>query len=139
MLNDCTTCTVNGFNPSLTTGTLAVCSEVKGLIDLPRTNGVTATPFPPGHIQTYDIDSQGLASLVETKQYLPIGGCDPSSIATLVPKDPHANIRTLLKKAVQKRLYADRRIGCLLSGGLDSSLIAALLVQCMKEEGYKYK
>ena len=116
-----------------------MCSEVKGLLDLPRTNGVTATPFPPGHIQTYNIDSQGLASLVDTKQYLPIGGCDPGAIATLAPNDPHANIRMLLKKAVQKRLLADRRIGCLLSGGLDSSLIAALLVQCMKEEGYKYK
>ena len=118
---------------------LAVCSEVKGVLDIPRTNGVIITPFQPGHVQTYNIDSQGRASLAETKQFLPIGGCDPSTVATLQPKDPHANIRLLLKKAVQKRLLADRRIGCLLSGGLDSSLIAALLVQCMKEEGYKYK
>ena len=118
-----------------------MCSEVKGLLSLPqtRTDGVTVNPFPPGQMQTYHIDSRGYASLVETKQFLPIGGCDPSTFATLVPKDPHTNIRMLLKKAVQKRLLADRRIGCLLSGGLDSSLIAALLVQCMKEEGYKYK
>ena len=77
--------------------------------------------------------------MVETKRFLRIGDSDASTVATLVPKDPHANIRMLLKKAVKKRLLADRRIGCLLSGGLDSSLIAALLVQCMKEEGYKYK
>ena len=120
-------------------GTLAICSEIKGLLELPRADGVAIDPFPPGHIRSYNINSQGLASLVETKRFLQIGGSDASTVATLVPKDPHANIRTLLKKAVQKRLLADRRIGCLLSGGLDSSLIAALLVQCMKEEGYKYK
>jgi asparagine synthase (glutamine-hydrolysing) len=120
-------------------GTLAICSEIKGLLELPRAKGVAINPFPPGHMQSYDIDSQGLASLVETKRFLLIGGCDPSTVVNLAPKDPHANIRMLLKKAVQKRLLADRRIGCLLSGGLDSSLIAALLVQCMKEQGVKYK
>ena len=126
------------FQP-LFKGTLAVCSEVKGLLELPRSDGVPVKPFPPAHVQTYNIDSEGKASLSETKQFLPIGSSDPSTVASLLPKDPYANIRLLLKKAVQKRLLADRRIGCLLSGGLDSSLIAALLVQCMKEEGYKYK
>jgi len=34
---------------------------------------------------------------------------------------------------------ADRRIGCLLSGGLDSSLIAALLMKYAKEYNLPYK
>lgn len=34
---------------------------------------------------------------------------------------------------------ADRRIGCLLSGGLDSSLIASLLVQEAKKVDLPYK
>lgn len=34
---------------------------------------------------------------------------------------------------------ADRRIGCLLSGGLDSSLIAALLVKLTKKANLPYK
>ena len=75
----------------------------------------------------------------KTKQFLQVGSCDPTIIAKLLPNDPGTNIQLLLKKAVKKRLLADRRIGCLLSGGLDSSLVAAHLVQCMKEEGYKYK
>jgi asparagine synthase (glutamine-hydrolysing) len=57
----------------------------------------------------------------------------------LSTKDVHANIRTLLTAAVKKRLMADRRIGCLLSGGLDSSLVAALLVKLAKEENLPYK
>lgn len=41
--------------------------------------------------------------------------------------------------AVRKRLMADRRIGCFLSGGLDSSLIAALLVREAKRANLPYK
>lgn len=52
--------------------------------------------------------------------------------------DVHANIRTLLSSAVRKRLMADRRVGCLLSGGLDSSLVAALLVKEAKAANLSY-
>jgi len=57
----------------------------------------------------------------------------------LTPNDVHGNIRKLLSAAVEKRLMTDRRIGCLLSGGLDSSLIAALLVKQAKEHNLSYK
>lgn len=53
--------------------------------------------------------------------------------------DIHGNIRKLLSIAVQKRLMSDREIGCLLSGGLDSSLIAALLVKHAKDANLSYK
>ena len=49
-----------------------------------------------------------------------------------------ASIRDHLKAAVKKRMLSERRIGCMLSGGLDSSLIAALVVECAKEEGINY-
>jgi len=35
-------------------------------------------------------------------------------------------------------MMSNRRIGCLLSGGLDSSLIAAILVKLSKEKGLPY-
>ena len=44
-------------------------------------------------------------------------------------------IHDLLVKSVQKRLCSDREIGCLLSGGLDSSLIASILSKELKKSG----
>lgn len=46
----------------------------------------------------------------------------------------HEKIRKLLTSAVQKRLYADREIGFLLSGGLDSSLIVAIATKILGSE-----
>ena len=40
--------------------------------------------------------------------------------------------------AVHKRMMSRRRIGCLLSGGLDSSLVTALVVKFAKELGLDY-
>lgn len=53
--------------------------------------------------------------------------------------DVHENIRKLFSAAVEKRLMSDRRIGCMLSGGLDSSLVAALLVKYAKQHKLPYR
>uniref|UniRef100_H2Y468 Asparagine synthetase [glutamine-hydrolyzing] n=1 Tax=Ciona savignyi TaxID=51511 RepID=H2Y468_CIOSA len=45
------------------------------------------------------------------------------------------NIRYLFSRAVDKRLMGSRRVGSLLSGGLDSSVVAALTAQKLKEHG----
>jgi len=46
-------------------------------------------------------------------------------------------IRSLLSKAVKKRLLSDRPIGCLLSGGLDSSIIASIMCSLMDPKQVK--
>ncbi|XP_034945074.1 asparagine synthetase [glutamine-hydrolyzing] [Chelonus insularis] len=126
-------------------GQLAVCSESKGLMNLidQVTDEWTLKPFPPGHYEKYQILPDGKVKLVETVNYYKPGD-KPSFIPRvpwpeLVPSKVSENIRKLLSAAVEKRLMADRRIGCLLSGGLDSSLVAALLVKFAKEYNLPYK
>ena len=43
------------------------------------------------------------------------------------------------KEAVRSRLLSDRPIGCLLSGGLDSSLVASVASHLLKEQGKSLK
>ncbi|CAH1395302.1 unnamed protein product [Nezara viridula] len=134
------------------TGLLGFSSEGKGLIGLKRLvkdklkNGFcdkwSLKQFPPGHFVEYDILSDGKVKLVKEERYYTIGSRPifrPFVSYTDLKNDVHANIRLLLTEAVRKRLMSERRIGCLLSGGLDSSLIAALLMKLAKEEGLEYK
>lgn len=51
------------------------------------------------------------------------------------PTDVYRMCRTLLTKSVVDRLHADREVGCLLSGGLDSSLVASIASQELKKQG----
>lgn len=43
------------------------------------------------------------------------------------------------KDAVRERLMSDRQIGCLLSGGLDSSLVASVAASLLREKGQRLK
>jgi len=123
-------------------GFLAVCSEAKGLMGLPHGEldlDKYIEPFPPGHIEIYDLDLQGRAHFKERICFHSAG--EPPAYKTLVSPtdgDVKENVASLLEAAVDKRLMSDRRIGCLLSGGLDSSLVAALLVKLAKQKKLGY-
>lgn len=126
-------------------GFLAVCSEAKGLQGLIHgcdDKLVTIEPFPPGHVQTFNLLPSGKVSPLERIQFHSFeqspkwatvrGSVKPDD------EDVHANIRSLFTEAVRKRLMSVRRIGCMLSGGLDSSLVSALVMKEMKNLGVDY-
>jgi asparagine synthase (glutamine-hydrolysing) len=93
-------------------GTLYFASELKALHE--ECDAIEA--FPPGHV----FDSQAGT----TERFYQPSWWDP----THVPDTPasYKAIRTSLESAVRKRLMAEVPYGVLLSGGLDSSLIASI-------------
>ncbi|XP_073438179.1 asparagine synthetase [glutamine-hydrolyzing]-like [Dendrobates tinctorius] len=129
-------------------GFLAVCSEAKGLIDLKhsRTSSSKIDPFPPGHCEVFDLKLSGKVASVELikfhsfkdepqhAEYDSLGKLQAGMDRETVKR----NICLLFENAVRKRLMAHRRIGCLLSGGLDSSLVAATLLKLMRESNLPY-
>jgi asparagine synthase (glutamine-hydrolysing) len=52
-------------------------------------------------------------------------------------KEHVTSLRYLLFNAVEKRLQGDRPVGCLLSGGLDSSIVASILVHFLGSENVR--
>ncbi|KAL7897590.1 hypothetical protein HDV64DRAFT_279637 [Trichoderma sp. TUCIM 5745] len=72
--------------------------------------------FPPGHV--YDSKTN------ETTRYFKPTWWDPTNVPS-TPVD-YKTLRTSLEKAVRKRLMAEVPYGVLLSGGLDSSLVASI-------------
>lgn len=125
-------------------GVLGICSEAKGLIGLKQNASEKATlePFPPGHFQIFSMLSDGKVKLDHTEQYF-----KPGMSLTFKPYVPEADLvkmnvyektAHLLEAACRKRLMSDRRVGCFLSGGLDSSLVTALVVRLAKEHKLPY-
>ena len=94
-------------------GTILFASEPKNLVGL--TDKIL--PFPPGH---YYCDGKFV-------RY-----CDIAAVDHVLPDDLEtvcANIHDKLVAGVKKRLVADAKVGFLLSGGLDSSLVCAIAAQ----------
>ena len=95
-----------------TPGAVYFASELKCLF--PVCDKIVA--FPPGHV--YDSNTQ------QTTRYFEPSWWDPHNLPS-TPID-YKLIRHSLEKAVRKRLMAEVPYGVLLSGGLDSSLTAAI-------------
>lgn len=104
-----------------------VASEAKSLNGLQFDN---IKHVLPGHIVTYNT----LSYRTNVERYTTLPSPTPESLG-ITYDDAKKNVHDLLVKAVQKRLSSDRDIGCLLSGGLDSSIIAAILAREMKNKG----
>ena len=104
---------------------LWVASEMKAL---ELCQGQLIDQFPPGYYCEWNMDS--LSSLGYSMisyynyQYTPIS---PQTINEEEMEEIYQRIRDLLTAAVDKRMMSSRKIATLLSGGLDSTLITALV------------
>lgn len=98
-------------------GSIIFASEAKNLVGLAD----KIMPFPPGHYY---------------KEARFICYCDIAETDAVCHDDLEAvckNIHNKLVAGVEKRLVADAKIGFLLSGGLDSSLVCAIAAKKSKE------
>lgn len=93
-------------------GRLRVASEMKSLVD----TCADVAQFPPGHY--YDSASGELVKYYEKswRDYDAVAGVDVSK----------QELREAFERAVHRQLMTDVPYGVLLSGGLDSSLVAAV-------------
>ena len=103
--------------------TLVFASELKALV--PYFESVMT--FQPGTVQCYDVATM---NLMYDFRYHSVGWMTnpyfrPSEKSGFV--EASIALRYALEESVRKRLLTDRPIACLLSGGLDSSLIAAIV------------
>ena len=98
-------------------GAVIFASEAKNLVGLTK----KIMPFPPGH---YFKDGQFICY------------CDITKVEITCHDDLGIicrNIHDKLVAGVEKRLVADAKVGFLLSGGLDSSLVCAIAAKKSKE------
>jgi asparagine synthase (glutamine-hydrolysing) len=97
---------------------LGVCSELKGIHTL---NGVLVEQFPSGHICS--ISEQHGTIMQQYHEHTIVYKKETVEEKALM------DIRIIFTSAVRKRLMSDRPVCSLLSGGLDSSLVSAILAR----------
>jgi len=117
----------NGVGPRM-----ALASELKVLVS--GDDGVYIAPFPPGKMFQFDVNTQ------DEQWFRHHVGFETNFFPYFDVDDREAmsRIRMRLVEAVDKRVQCDRLpIGCFVSGGLDSSLIAALVVRAVCVRGGK--
>jgi asparagine synthase (glutamine-hydrolysing) len=107
------------------------------------TNNYSIEQFQPGTYSVYNLSNKVLSSWKPIKEniiyFVPSFSytssiTDEKELKVSVLDNIYKNINYYLTSAVEKRcLTTERPIACLLSGGLDSSLIAALVSQYYKK------
>ena len=107
-----------------TDGAVCFASEMKALQDL----CICVQQFPPGHVYTNTSNQleRWYSPLWMQPDHTPVGDLDLSAL------------RTALERSVRARMMSDVPWGVLLSGGLDSSLVASIASRYAAEESTSF-
>lgn len=117
------------FYTVLEEGGYIFASERKALEGFVDVSGGTVVEFPPGQVWHITIDSATGITYGKKDTYHEVPWLKQTSSLS------GALLREALESAVDKRLMTERPVAALLSGGVDSSLIAALVQRRLKELG----
>ena len=113
------------------TSALLFSSEIKGMWPVIQ----SSIQFPPGTCQVFNMDT--FVAIYTGKYHFIQNLKNPlySPVQSTGLDMACAALRTALTSAVRKRMLAERPVAALLSGGVDSSLIASLVAKEMREAG----
>jgi asparagine synthase (glutamine-hydrolysing) len=125
---------VPGFDDSVDKDALALYLLLQ-YIPAPWTIFQTVKKLPPSSYLTADF-SRDRALKPEVHRYLNFQAQEPSFLQQRSLDTTVEELRTLVLEAVHKRLISDVPLGAFLSGGVDSSLVVAMIT---KELGQRIK
>ncbi|MCW2805970.1 MAG: hypothetical protein QOF52_335 [Propionibacteriaceae bacterium] len=113
-----------GTDTSIDKVALAHYMTFHSVVPAPRTilNGVRK--LPPATVRTIEPDGRS----TDLVYWTPAFSRDPAD-ASMTERDWQEALLDSLRTAVQRRMVADVPVGVLLSGGIDSSLVVALLAE----------
>ncbi len=95
-----------------------------GYVPTPRSLFRGVRKLPPASVMVADA-----GGLHEPRAYWDLRFPPASDVPRIDPGDARVRVRELLTDAVRKRLVADVPLGVLLSGGVDSSAVAAIMAR----------
>ncbi len=125
-------------------GTLAFASELKALLRLPelrrevdpaQLDAFLALQYVPGGAGLAGVEKLPPGHLLVAER----GSVQVERYAELTPLEPRGDgewlelVRERVREAVRRRLIADVPLGALLSGGIDSSVVVALMAEASTE------
>ena len=135
--------TIEHMPASENVGFGAAASEMKALTHALAScppDSATIQPHPPGHFSEFDLTKRGSLRFVRRERFHTIGDMPGYKVDEVNNSwTAEEKVRHALTNAVDIRMLADCKIGCMLSGGLDSSLVCALVKQQMAKWGHDYE
>lgn len=94
----------------------------------------TIKEIPPGHYWSYQ-NPEEFVQYYDLSKWKSIENCKYTSTEPVVLADVYYNINNVLKESIKSRIKNVKKLGVLLSGGLDSGILLSIISEQKKEMG----